>query len=347
VSIVPATIWQAAEWKGPAPLLSARFDPAGAYVYTGVQDNTVLRRDLAQRETLPLAGHRSWVRAIACSAATRQLATGDYHGRLLLWPLDEPGKPLVEIDAHDGWLRSCAVSPDGLTVATGGNDGLVKLWALPDGKPLATLDGHGCHVYTVAFRGDGLLASADLKGIIKLWNVQTEAVVREYDAKALYKYDEGFRADIGGARGLTFSRDGAWLACCGITDVTNAFAGVGKPLVIIYDAHTGERKHLLRPKADFQGTAWGVALHPEGYVIAAGGGSGGALWIWTLDKGENIHTLKLPVQARDLDLSPDGTRVVVPFADGVCRVYALTEPEYWFGHFRDLRSASAAQPNKR
>ena len=134
----------------------------------------------------------------------------------------------------------------------------------------------------------------------------------------------GLGTDIGGARGMAFSHDSKLLACAGITEVSNAFAGVGKPLVIVFDMATGKQKYALKPKEAFQGTAWGVALHPQGYAIATGGGNGGTLWFWSLDKGENVFSLKLPDNARDLDLHADGQRLAIPFAGGGVRVYNMS-----------------------
>ena len=122
---------------------------------------------------------------------------------------------------------------------------------------------------------------------------------------------------------MAFSPDGKLLAGCGITDVSNAFAGVGKPLVILFDWQTGKRS-LLRPKEDFTGTAWGVVFHPAGFIISVGGGNGGAVWFWKPDQERSFFTLKLPNNARDLDLHADGKRLAVPFADGALRVYEMT-----------------------
>lgn len=314
-----------AEFKHTAPLLGARIDPAGRFVFAGGQDNAVQRWEIAGGKKTTLTGHQSWVRAIAFAGKEKLVLTGDYHGKILAWPVDaDAPKPVRTIDAHDGWVRALSVSADGKLLASAGNDGLVKIWSLPDLKPVRSLAGHGCHVYNVAFHPSGQLASCDLKGVVKLWDVAKAAAIRDMDAKVLHKYDETFRADIGGARGMAFSPDGAWLACCGITDVTNAFAGVGKPLVVLFESATGQRKQLLRPKEAFQGTAWGVIVHPGGFVIAAGGGNGGALWFWTLEKGENIFTLKLPNNARDLTPHPDGNRVAVPFIDGAVRLYDMS-----------------------
>jgi WD40 repeat protein len=316
---------QVQEYKYSAPLLACRFDPTGRFLFASAQDRTIQRVELANGKLTPLAGHASWVRALACHPKEPLLFSGGYDGKVIAWPADaESPQPLRVIDAHRGWVRAVAVSPDGATLASCGNDHLVKLWSATDGKPLAELHGHDCHVYNVAFHPSGTaLVSADLKGVVKQWDLVKYAPTRELDAKVLHKYDTGFLADIGGIRAIAFSGDGGLLACAGITDVSNAFAGVGKPAVVLLDWHTGQRKHLLRPKEEFQGVADGLAFHPDGFLIGAGSGSGGALWFWKCDQPPSFFTLKLPTNARDLALHPDGARLAVAFADNAVRLYSI------------------------
>lgn len=317
------------ELKHTSPLLGARFDPTGHFVVASAQDNTLQRWSLvdpANSKKTSLVGHKSWVRALAFTPKPRLLFSGDYTGRILVWGIDaEAPQPVKTIEAHKGWVRSLAVSPDGQWLASAGNDQLVRIWSTSDGSPVRTLRGHTCHVYAVAFAPRGnLLVSGDLKGVVKVWDAASGKEARTLDASVLSKYDTTFHAEHGGVRSLAFSPDRSLLACAGITEVTNAFAGVGKPAVVLFDMKTGQRKQLLMPKADFRGTAWGVVFHPSGFVAAAGGGNGGALWFWKPDQPQAFHTVTVPNNARDLDLHPDGHRLAIPCFDNTLRLYDMT-----------------------
>jgi WD40 repeat protein len=323
--VEPAQTRLVQELKHTSPLVGCRIDPTGRFVFASAQDSTIQRWELATGKKTVLAGHKSWVRGLAFHPTEKLLVSADYAGRVLVWPTDrESPQPMRAIEAHHGWVRAVAVSPDGRYFATCGNDHLVKLWSAANGKSIRALAGHDSHVYNVAFHRDGKhLVSADLKGVIKQWDFDRGAHVRDLDAHALHKYDPSFRADIGGIRGMAFNSDGTLLACTGITEVTNAFAGVGKPLTVLFDWQTGKQKQLLVPKEHFQGTGWGVAFLREGFIAGVGGGNGGALWFWRPEQPQAFFTLKLPNNARDLSLHPDGERFAIAFFDGAVRVYSM------------------------
>jgi len=327
----PAKTKLVKELKYNSPLIGCRFDPSGRFVFAGAQDSSVQRWEIATGKRTAFAGHKSWVRALAFEPASKTLFSADWAGKVRAWPIEgEKPSPRLTFDAHKGWVRALAVSPDGKLLASGGNDGLVRLWSTVDGKRLAEFAGHECHVYNVAFHPDGKsLVSGDLKGVVKVWDLTkgfaggVRPPVRQLDASILHRYDPVFHADHGGVRSMAFSADGALLACAGIPEVTNAFAGVGKPLIVVFDWKTGQRSQLLRPKAPFQGTAWGVKFHPYGFAIGVGGGNGGALWFWKPANGDNFFTLPLPDNARDLDLRADGRTLAVPFFGNAVRLYEM------------------------
>ncbi|HZN34820.1 MAG TPA: hypothetical protein VFB80_13420 [Pirellulaceae bacterium] len=322
------------EFKHSRPLIACRFDPQSRYVYFGAEDNLVHRFEIETKKLTPLAAHDSWVRALGTSPSGDVLFSGGYDGRLVWWPAgDAEPKPVRVVDAHQGWIRALAVSPDGQLLATCGNDNLVKLWDAADGKVIGTLAGHAAHVYNVAFHPSGqTLASCDLKGGLKEWDVGAGTLKRDLAAAAaLYKYDNTFRADIGGARSMAYRTDGAQLAVGGITNVSNAFAGIGHAAIVLIDLAAegkpeGKVALQLEAKEKPNGVAWGLAHHPDGFWIGlTGGGGGGWLYFWKGDAASEFHKLKLPSDGRGLSLSPQADRVAVAHADGNLRIFALHE----------------------
>jgi hypothetical protein len=343
------------ELKHARALIGCRFDPSGRFLFVSAEDDSVQRYDLLTGDKTAFAGHESWVRGMAFvapnppapangaawpappaaqavagfgaaaipspKASPFTLVTADYRGKLIWWQGDAASpKPLKTVQAHEGYARALAVSPDASTVASCGNDLTIKLWKA-DGTAIRTLEGHDSHVYNIAFHPDGThLVSCDLKGNVKDWNLKTGKCDRDIDAKVLTKYDPTFMADIGGARGIAFKSDGSTVALCGITNVTNAFAGVGNPAVVLIDWKEGKAK-LLKTKVAFQGTAWGVGFHPSGAIICAGGAGQGRVWFFKGDDGDNDHTLSVPANCRDLALSADGERFAVAGSNGTAYVY--------------------------
>jgi hypothetical protein len=309
------------------PLLACRFDQSGEYVFAGAEDNCFHRWDLYTQSAVHPKVHKSWLGTLAVVPPEgAQVVTGGHEGKLSWWKGLDPNPPALRtIDAHKGYIRAVAVSPDGKLLASCGNDNLVKVWSMSDGSLVKALEGHTRHVYNVAFHPSGkFLVSGDLLGIVKQWDVGSFAAVRELDAKVLWKYDTSFQADVGGVRCFAFSGDGKYLAAGGIADVSNAFAGVGVPCVVLFDWETGKSLKVMKPKEAFQGSIFGVRFSPAGdFIVGAGGAGAGGLWFWKLDDDKSFHFVKLPSVAYDMDLHPDGLRIAVSLFDKTLRIYDL------------------------
>jgi WD40 repeat protein len=325
----PTQSHQVHEFKHEIALTTLRVDPTDRFLAAGAEDLDVQLWDLANGEQRTLKGHRSWVRSIDFSADGNRLFTACWGGIVNVWDSSqaEP-KPLQTIQAHQGAARFVRVSPDGQQLATCGNDLLVRVWNIADGKIAHEFSGHERHVYGVDFHPDGQhLVSQDLMGGINVWDLQSGEHKKSIDGSVMTGYDNKFAADMGGSRDLQFKPDGSQWASAGITKVTNSFAGVQDPIIVLFDWNTGkEVKQLKSDDDNVKGIAWGVRFHPDNFIIAAiaDRNGKGELWFRRPEEEKAFHTMKLPSAARGLDLLSDNLQVAVAHADGHARIYRMT-----------------------
>jgi WD40 repeat protein len=323
----PKSIHLVQTLKHDRPIWSCRFDASGEFLFAGAHDNHMHRWNIALDKQVNLKGHKSWIRRFAFHPDQKTLITGAYEGQLIWWPLhEEQPKPLRTIAAHRGFIRGVAISLDGRYVVTGGNDNLVKVWNATDGTLIAELSGHQRHVYNVAFHPNGKhIISGDLMGVLKQWEVGSWKHVRDFEGgDVLVGWDTKFQSDCGGIRGIDFSPDGKTLAVAGITEVTNAFAGVGIPAVVLFNWKTGKRIRVLKPKTSIQGHCWGLKWHPSGKFIAAVCGSrSGYVSFFKPNEEKSFFDFKLPSVAYDIDIHPDGLRIAAALYDKTIRIYDL------------------------
>ena len=312
-------------FKHNSPVISCRFDPSGRYIFGGAEDYQIWRWEVATGKKLGMSEADAWVRSLAFADKGKIMISGGYDGRLLFWePLADKPKPTRKIEAHKGWIRAIAVNNEQSMLATAGNDLVVRLWEISTGKLIRELKEHESHIYNLSFHPNGKhLVTGDLKANIFDWEVATGKKARSWVAKSLIKYDKGFKAFIGGFRGMTFNREGTRLACSGITNVTNAFAGVGNPCVVVYDWKTGKVLIEHKPKQKVKGVAWGVAFHPQGDTICGIGGGSAYLMFWKPKAKQQFHQVKLPSDVRDLHLHQDGVQVATAHHDKHVRIYKM------------------------
>ena len=319
----PKASYVATEYKHAAPFITCRFDPRGRFLFGAAEDRAVLRWDLATGAVTTLLAHDSWVGDLAFTPDGETLITAGYDDTLMWWPVAaEKPEPVRKVRAHDGWIRALAVSPDGKILASGGNDHTVKLWDLATGALLRTFVGHESHVYSVLFHPSGqFLLSGELRGMVHQWETGTGERVRTFDAKALWSYNQGQAVDFGGVRSLSMSPDGKHLACAGLHKAENPLGAVHEPLVLRFEWETGKLlvSHTL---AGHKSVAWRACFHPEGFLIAGSGGSGGGhLLFWNVDdKDKPFHAFKLPDTVREFDLHPDGVQVATAHFGKVVRI---------------------------
>ena len=319
------------ELKHTSPLLGCRFDPTGRFVFAGAQDNTrpalgpghrqedgagsATRAGCAPWRSRPkeqAALHRRLRRQAARLAAGRRGAGAAAHRRR------PPAAGCVPL----------AVSPDGKTLASlrqrPPRQALVdrRRQAGPRAWRATT-----CHVYNVAFHPDGKhLVSADLQGRRQGTGTSRPAAeVRDAGREGAAQV----RPDLPGrhrrrAQHGVQRRDGTLLACAGITDVQQRLRR--------HRQAAGGAVRLADRQAEAAAAAQGrLPGHGVGRGLPSERFPGGGrrrqrrgVWFWKPDQPQSFFALKLPNNARDLDLHPDGKRLAVAFADGAVRIFDMT-----------------------
>jgi WD40 repeat protein len=302
-------------------LCAARFSPCGRYLAGGGFDGLVHRWDASADDLgeLPsVDGHGGWVQEVAFDPAGQWLYSADSWGQLRCCPAaDEQPQPRWAVaDAHDGWIHGLALSGDGKLVATCGIDRRVRVWSADDGRKLHDFAGHEADVLSVCFHPDGKsLASGDLHGIVKQWDLERAAASRQFDAGVLFKYDR--LQDVGGARCLRFNADGTWLACAG-TKPVNGGNVQGVPSVLLFDWASGELKHTLELGKSGDVYVCDLAFHSAGFLMAVVSGNPGAgklVYRRIEDAAPFFETTKM-ANCHSLSLHPNGYRLAVVATNG-------------------------------
>lgn len=312
-------------WPHETPLLAARFDPKGRFVFTSAEDGKLQRFALADGKKTVFGGHESWVFSLCLSKDGETLFSGGGDGKLAFYPstADAPVASRV-IEAHQGWIRCMALSPDGTQLATGGNDKAVRIWNVATGEKLREYIEHEVPVYSLLWHPtEPMLLSGDLRGVVKQWDVNAGKVVRTFDAKALHSFNGGQQVDFGGVRSMAFSADAKTLSCGGLHKPENPLGAILEPLVLQFEWDT---QKLARQQIaeGLKGPLWRIQYLTDGALMGVMGGSGGGwLLFWKPGEEKAFHKFQLPTLARDGDLSADGMLVVTSHSDKQARVTKL------------------------
>jgi WD40 repeat protein len=98
-------------------------------------------------------------------------------------------------------------------------------------------------------------------------------------------------------------------------------------LVVVFDFESGKKLYSLATSKKLKAPISGVKFHPEGYLVASAGGlDGGHILFWKLEQADEFFDFSTKDVARDLDLHPDGLRLVTPHDDKTLRLWKMTQP---------------------
>ena len=166
----------------PSFVMAVAFSPDGGSLATACifDDSIRLYRIKGRSERLRLRGHTAGVERVAFHPRLDRLASGDVTGRIILWDAAD-GRPLRVWKAQNGYIGALGFSPDGSILASGGGRGgeSFRLWNPLSGSALRGFSGHQSFPTALTFDGPGRrIATADVSGYIRVWDVATGASVR-------------------------------------------------------------------------------------------------------------------------------------------------------------------------
>ncbi len=240
------------------------------------------------------------------------------------WATDLGGEPVKQSPSAKWgdlgeFANSLAVSPTGDRVAIGLETGTIVVLDANNGAEQTRLQGHMEAVWALDFTADGAkLASGDIDGAIKVWDIAAGSVVAERGGSGRPSRDVEWLPD--GSQLLQASDDGVIYALDG-TDL-----GVKRS----YEDHV-------------QGV-YSIALSSDGGTLWSGGVDR-KLREWDLSTGE-VTKLNTAHSAaiNDIALSPDGTKLATATDDRLARVLSLAdfegEPLVLTGHYKRVSSVT-------
>jgi WD40 repeat protein len=283
----------------------------GPVIWTGgsvhVEVGSVLLWDTTTGKKVVLKGKQLRADSLAFSRDGKFLrVAGEVGGEGYALALYEvsAGKEIAFVGG--GHWGAIAYSRDGQTLAVVQGWSNNDVWFLGRGRgqERATFRGHNFGVSSVAFSPDGkTLASAPHSGRVKLWDVVTGRLVREFQWWARDSWSC-----------VAFSPDGTSLATGGSLN-DRGYYGLGGTITV-WDVATGKERVTFAGHRD---RVYSLAFSPDGKLLATGGDDGKViLWDWKTGKRlalfeghkEPVHTVAF---------SPDGKSLASgSWRDAVC-----------------------------
>ena len=268
-----------------------------------------------------------YVRNVSFSPDGQTLLSRYINGNAVVW--DAVTGELLN-RPHGGDVIS--FSPDGRILASGGGGagwGSIRFYDVKTGEPLRTIDDKRTaernkqlelrigssvsysgissiygSVRSLSFRPDGkTLASGLSDGTIRIWDVQTDELLRT------------FMGHASGVENIAFHPDGKTLASSGRLDGT----------LRIWDADTGERLHTLTGH-----TGWihNFSFSPDGKTLASANHDE-TIRIWDATTGEHLHTLTGHTGAvYSISFHPNGKTIASVSEDATLRIWDATTGAY-------------------
>lgn len=323
------------------------FSPSGSHVLVAGGENV-------HQFSVDGVGRMTWecglnVRAVAYSRDEKRIMVGGskilgekLEGIVMMWdvPTRFSEKPTRWSAGQGNTVLSVAATGDGNRIAVGGPKGLCEIWCVQAEaeRDSTRLIGHTEGVFAEAFSPDSSrLVTASDDGTVRCWSTSTGTQVWEVavvpiegegssrSLRTVAISRDGKRVAVGGARviwlaeadtGKEITRfDTPSDSVCFSPDGTRILSSGKEKPTRIWDISSGKVQVTLASETDVVGA---VTLAADGNVCATGSPEG-FVSIWSLDTGELMKRIGVPLDPDDnllmssvasMSMSKDGRRLV-------------------------------------
>ncbi len=322
-------------------VVGAALSPDGRNVLSRGLDRTLRLWDTSSRFTTRVfKGHTSGLECLAISPDGKLALSGARDNTIRIWDLESG----VELRKMRGFAKCAAFFADGKHAITGDNvHGVLQTWDLESGlKSREIKAAFKCG----AFSTDGKFAFLTGHALtdfnstdVKLWDVESGAVVRVFEGSSSTFYDTAISAE--GGYGISITAEESlkiWNLATGKLHheikgafYRAAFAPGGKRFVtgtISGDVQTWDSETGTKIR-DFPGhleTIRSVAFSPDGKYIAAGS-DGKTVKLWDVESGTELREFKGHESAvASIAFSGDSKRILTGGDDAVLKLWDGTYP---------------------